>query len=142
LAPIASLGSVPNVLVAHPSVPAGHLVELIALARSKPDTLTFGSSGAGTARHMAAELFNAKAGTNILIVPYQGGSNQAVTDLLTGRITLMFNVAATLAPHVEAGKLKVFAVAQSARATILPNVPTLSEAGIAPPRGRALLSCL
>jgi tripartite-type tricarboxylate transporter receptor subunit TctC len=64
-------------------------------------------------------------------VPYQGGSNQAVTDLLSGRITLMFNVAATLAPHVEAGKLKAFAVAQPARATILPNVPTLSEAGMA-----------
>jgi tripartite-type tricarboxylate transporter receptor subunit TctC len=122
---------VPNVLVAHPSVPAGNLAELIALAKSKPDTLTFGSSGAGTASHMAAELFNAKAGTNILIVPYQGGSNQAVTDLLSGRITLMFNVAATLAPHVGAGKLRAFAVAQPARATILPNVPTLDEAGVA-----------
>jgi tripartite-type tricarboxylate transporter receptor subunit TctC len=131
LAPIALLGSVPNVLVAHPSVPAGNLAEMIALAKSKPDTLTFGSSGAGTASHMAAELFNAKAGTSILIVPYQGGSNQAVTDLLSGRITLMFNVAATLAPHVEAGKLKAFAVAQPARATILPNVPTLDEAGMA-----------
>jgi tripartite-type tricarboxylate transporter receptor subunit TctC len=131
LAPIALLGSVPNVLVAHPSVPASNLAELIALAKSKPDTLTFGSSGAGTASHMAAELFNAGAGTNILIVPYQGGSNQAVTDLLSGRITLMFNVAATLAPHVEAGKLKAFAVAQPARATILPDVPTLSEAGMA-----------
>ena len=131
LAPIALLGIVPNVLVAHPSVPAGNLTELIALAKSKPDTLTFGSSGAGTASHMAAELFNAKAGTSILIVPYQGGSNQAVTDLLSGRITLMFNVAATLAPHVEAGKLKAFAVAQQSRATILPNVPTLEEAGMA-----------
>ena len=131
LAPIALLGSVPNVLVAHPSVPAGNLAELIALAKSKPDTLTFGSSGAGTASHMAAELFNAKAGTSILIVPYQGGSNQAVTDLLSGRITLMFNVAATLAPHVGAGKLRAFAVAQPARATILPNVPTLDEAGVA-----------
>jgi len=131
LAPIALLGSVPNVLVAHPSVPAGNLAELIALAKSKPDTLTFGSSGAGTASHMAAELFNAKAGTSILIVPYQGGSNQAVTDLLSGRITLMFNVAATLAPHVGAGKLKAFAVAQPLRATILPNVPTLEEAGMA-----------
>jgi tripartite-type tricarboxylate transporter receptor subunit TctC len=131
LAPIALLGIVPNVLVAHPSVPAGNLTELIALAKSKPDTLTFGSSGAGTASHMAAELFNAKAGTSILIVPYQGGSNQAVTDLLSGRITLMFNVAATLAPHVGAGTLKAFAVAQPLRATILPNVPTLEEAGMA-----------
>jgi tripartite-type tricarboxylate transporter receptor subunit TctC len=130
LAPIALLGVVPNVLVAHPSVPAGNLQELIALAKSKPESLTFGSSGAGTASHMAAELFNATAGTHILIAPYQGGSNQAVSDLLAGRITLMFNVAATLAPHVEAGTLKAFAVAQPTRATIMPNVPTLAEAGM------------
>src|SRR6266478_1188370 len=130
LAPIVLLGTVPNVLVAHPSVPANNLQELIALAKSKPDTLTFGSSGYATASYMAAELFNAKAGTQIVAVPYQGGSNQAVSDLLSGRITLMFNVAATLAPHVEAGKLKAFAVAQSKRASIMPDVPTLTEAGM------------
>jgi tripartite-type tricarboxylate transporter receptor subunit TctC len=130
LAPIALLGIVPNVLVAHPSVPANNLQELIELAKSKPESLTFGSSGYATASYMAAELFNAKAGTKILSVPYQGGSNQAVSDLLSGRITLMFNVAATLAPHVEAGKLKAFAVAQSKRASIMPEVPTLAEAGM------------
>jgi tripartite-type tricarboxylate transporter receptor subunit TctC len=130
LAPIALLGIVPNVLVAHPSVPANNLQELIALAKSKPESLTFGSSGYATASYMAAELFNAHAGTKILTVPYQGGSNQAVSDLLSGRITLMFNVAATLAPHVEAGKLKAFAVAQSKRASIMLDVPTLTEAGM------------
>jgi tripartite-type tricarboxylate transporter receptor subunit TctC len=130
LAPITLLGIVPNVLVAHPSVPANNLQELIALAKSKPETLTFGSSGYATASYMAAELFNANAGTKIVMVPYQGGSNQAVSDLLSGRITLMFNVAATLAPHVEAGKLKAFAVAQGKRASIMPDVPTLSEAGM------------
>jgi tripartite-type tricarboxylate transporter receptor subunit TctC len=130
LAPIALLGIVPNVLVAHPSVPANNLQELIALAKSKPESLAFGSSGYATASHMAAELFNANAGTKILTIPYQGGSNQAVSDLLSGRITLMFNVAATLAPHVEAGKLKAFAVAQSKRASIMPDVPTLAEAGM------------
>jgi tripartite-type tricarboxylate transporter receptor subunit TctC len=130
LAPIALLGIVPNVLVAHPSVPANNLQELIALAKSKPESLTFGSSGYATASYMAAELFNANAGTKILMVPYQGGSNQAVSDLLSGRITLMFNVAATLAPHVEAGKLKAFAVAQPKRASIMPEVPTLTEAGM------------
>jgi tripartite-type tricarboxylate transporter receptor subunit TctC len=131
LAPIALLGIVPNLLVAHPSVPANNLQELITLAKSKPEGLTFGSSGYATASFMAAELFNEKAATKIPIVPYQGGSNQAVSDLLAGRITLMFNVAATLAPHVEAGKLKAFAVAQSKRASIAPNVPTLAEAGMA-----------
>jgi tripartite-type tricarboxylate transporter receptor subunit TctC len=130
LAPIALLGMVPNVLVAHPSVPANNLQELIALAKSKPESLTFGSSGYATASYMAAELFNDNAGTKILSVPYQGGSNQAVSDLLSGRITLMFNVAPTLAPHVEAGKLKAFAVAQSKRASIMPDVPTLTEAGM------------
>jgi tripartite-type tricarboxylate transporter receptor subunit TctC len=130
LAPVALLGIVPNVLVAHPSVPANNLQELITLAKSKPESLTFGSSGYATASYMAAELFNANAGTTILMVPYQGGSNQAVSDLLSGRITLMFNVAATLAPHVEAGKLKAFAVAQSKRASIMPDVPTLAEAGM------------
>jgi tripartite-type tricarboxylate transporter receptor subunit TctC len=130
LAPIALLGVVPNVLVVHPSVLVSNLKELIALAKSKPESLTFGSSGAGTASHMAAELFNEKPGTKILVAPYQGGSNQAVSDLLAGRITLMFNVAATLAPHVEAGKLKAIAVAQSKRAAIMPAVPTLAEAGM------------
>jgi len=130
LAPIALLGIVPNVLAVHPSVPANNLQELIALAKSKPESLTFGSSGYATASHMAAELFNAKAGTKIPMVPYQGGSNQAVSDLLAGRITLMFNVAATLAPQVEAGKLRAFAVAQSKRASIMPDVPTLNQAGM------------
>jgi tripartite-type tricarboxylate transporter receptor subunit TctC len=129
-APITLLGTVPNVLVAHPSVPADNLKELIALAKSKPESLTFGSSGYATASYMAAELFNAKAGTAVVMVPYQGGSNQALSDLLSGRITLMFNVAATLAPHIAAGKLKAFAVAQSKRASIMPDVPTLAEAGM------------
>ena len=130
LAPIVLLGTVPNLLVAHPSVPASNLQDLIALAKSRPESLTFGSSGYATASYMAAELFNASAGTSIAMVPYQGGSNQAVTDLLSGRITLMFNVAATLAPHVAAGKLKAFAVAQARRASIMPDVPTLAEAGM------------
>lgn len=130
LAPIALLGVVPNVLVAHPSVPVENLAQLIALAKSKPDSLTFGTSGSGTASHLAAELFNTKAGTKILAVHYQGGSNQALPDLLAGRITLMFNVAATLAPHVGAGKLKAIAVAQPTRAGAMPDVPTMDEAGM------------
>jgi len=129
LAPITLLGTVQNVLVAHPWVPANNLQELITLAKSKPESLAFGSSGYATASYMAAELFNAKAGTHVVVVPYQGGSNQTLSDLLSGRITLMFNVAATLAPHVEAGKLKAFAVAQPKRASIMPDVPTLDEAG-------------
>jgi tripartite-type tricarboxylate transporter receptor subunit TctC len=130
MAPVALLAVVPNVLVVHPSVPANNLKELIALAKAKPDSLTFGTSGAGTASHLAAELFNRKAGSKIVAVHYQGGSSQAVNDLLAGRITLMFNVAATLAPHVAAGNLRAIAVAQSRRAGIMPDVPTMDEAGM------------
>jgi tripartite-type tricarboxylate transporter receptor subunit TctC len=130
LAPIALLGVVPNVLVVHPSVPASTLNELVALARTTPDSLTFGTSGAGTASHLAAELFNSKAGSKVLTVHYQGGSSQAVSDLLAGRTTLMFNVAATLAPHVAAGRLRAIAVAQRTRSGIMPEVPTMDEAGM------------
>jgi tripartite-type tricarboxylate transporter receptor subunit TctC len=130
MAPIALLGVVPNILVAHPSVPANNLKELIALAKSRPDGLTFGTSGAGTASHLAAELFNSKTASKIVTVHYQGGSSQALNDLLAGRITLMFNVAATLAPHVAAGSLKAIAVAQPNRAGIMPDVPTMDEAGM------------
>ena len=130
MAPVALLGVVPNVLVAHPSVPANNLKELIALAKTKPDSLTFGTSGAATASHLAAELFNSGTGSKIVAVHYQGGSSQALNDLLAGRITLMFNVAATLAPHVAAGTLKPIAVAQPTRAGVLPDVPTMDEAGM------------
>jgi tripartite-type tricarboxylate transporter receptor subunit TctC len=130
MAPIALLAVVPNVLVAHPSVPANNLNELIAFAKVKPDSLTFGTSGAGTASHLAAELFNSRVGSKIVAVHYQGGSNQALNDLLTGRISLMFNVAATLAPHVAAGSLKAIAVAQAQHARIMPDVPTMDEGGM------------
>lgn len=131
MAPVALLGVVPNLLVAHPSVAASDVKTLITLAKAKPDAFTFGTSGAGTASHLAAELFNLKAGTKVLAVHYQGGSNQALVDLLAGRINLMFNVAATLAPHVAKGSLKALGVAQPKRARQLPNVPTMEEQGLA-----------
>jgi tripartite-type tricarboxylate transporter receptor subunit TctC len=128
--PIVLLGNVPNVLVGHPSIPATNLKELIEFARKNPDRLTFGTSGNGTASHIAAELFNQKAGTKIIAVHYQGGANQGVTDLLTGRVNLMFNVALTLAPHANAGRLRAFAVGQSKRTPSMPEVPTMDEAGM------------
>jgi tripartite-type tricarboxylate transporter receptor subunit TctC len=130
MAPVALLGVVPNVLVVHPSVPAHNLKELIELARTKPDSLIFGTSGAGTASHLAAELFNGKAGSKVLAVHYPGGSSQAVNDLLAGRTTAMFNVAATLAPYVAAGSVRAIAVAQPKRSGIMPDVPTMDEAGM------------
>jgi tripartite-type tricarboxylate transporter receptor subunit TctC len=79
---------------------------------------------------MATQLFNMEAGTKITTVPYQGGANQAVLDLLAGRISLMFNVAATLAPHVKEGKLVALAVGQPKRTAVMPDVPTMAEAGM------------
>jgi tripartite-type tricarboxylate transporter receptor subunit TctC len=127
---VALLGVSPNVLVVHPSIPAKSVKELIEIAKTKPDTLTFGTSGAGTASDFAARLFNIKAGTHLVAANYQGGANQGITDLLTGRITVMFNVAVTLAPYVNSGKLRALAVGQPKRAAILPNVPTMQEEGI------------
>ena len=130
LTPIALLGSVPNVLVTNPSLNVKTVGELIALAKSRSVVLTFGTSGIGTASHMATAMFNLKAGTDIVAVPYQGGASQAVTDLLTGRINLMFNVAAILAPHVASGKLVALAVGQSKRTSSMPDVPTMDEVGM------------
>ncbi|WP_044537796.1 tripartite tricarboxylate transporter substrate binding protein [Bradyrhizobium sp. LTSP885] len=130
LAPIALLGVVPNVLVANPSLPVKTVGDLIALAKQQTGQLTFGTSGLWTASHMAVAMFNMKAGTDIVAVPYQGGASQAVTDLLAGRINLMFNVAAPLAPFVASGQLTALAVGQPKRTAILPDVPTMEEAGL------------
>jgi tripartite-type tricarboxylate transporter receptor subunit TctC len=130
MAPVALCGVVPNVLVAHPSVAASSVQELLALAKSKPESLIFASSGSGTAGHLSAELFNERAGVKIVNVFYSGGSAQALTDLLTGRVNLMFTVASTMLPQITAGKLKALAVAQGKRASVLPDVPTMSEAGM------------
>ena len=127
---VALLAVVPNLLAAHPSVPAKDIKELIALAKAKPDSLTFGTSGAGTASHLAAELFNVSIGKKIVAVHYAGGSNQMLTDLVTGRITLSFSVANTLVPQVKRGALRALAVAQPKRAGIVPDVPTLAEVGL------------
>lgn len=130
LAPVSLLAIVPILLVAHPSLGVKNAQELLALAKSKPETLTFGTSGAGTAAHLAAELFNITAGTKIVVAHYQGGSTAVLPDLLAGRINLAFNVAATLAPHVEKGSLVALGLAQPARTKTLPAVPTMAEQGM------------
>jgi tripartite-type tricarboxylate transporter receptor subunit TctC len=129
LAPIALIGVTPNVLVAHPSVKAANAKELVALAKASPESLTFASSGTGTAAHLAAELFNQRAGVKLTLVPY-AGSAQASADLIAGRVSLMFGVGSTMVPLVNDGKLKAIAVAQEKRAGVMPNVPTMGESGI------------
>ena len=131
LQPIALLAVVPNLLVAHPSLNVHNVRELVALGKSNPEALSFGTSGQWTASFMAAQMFNMQVGTKITTVPYQGGANQAVLDLISGRINLMFNVAATLAPFVKEGKLTALAVAQSKRSSVVPACRVLTlESGL------------
>jgi tripartite-type tricarboxylate transporter receptor subunit TctC len=116
-----------NVLVLHPSVPAKTVKELIALAKSKP--LNGGSSGVGGAGHLALELFNLQAGTKIVHVPYKGGG-PAMVDLLAGNINLIFATAASAVGHIKSGKIKALAVTTAKRSGLVPDLPTVAEAGL------------
>jgi tripartite-type tricarboxylate transporter receptor subunit TctC len=116
-----------NILVLHPSVPAKNVKELIALAKSKP--LNGGSSGVGGAGHLALELFNLQAGTKIVHVPYKGGG-PAMVDLLSGNINLIIATAASAVPHIKSGKIKAIAVSTAKRSGLVPDLPTISEAGL------------
>jgi tripartite-type tricarboxylate transporter receptor subunit TctC len=127
--PVAPVNYSDLVLVVHPSVPANNLREFIALAKAKPGALNYASSGTGTPYHMAGELFKAMAGVNILHVPYKGSSG-ARTDILGGQVQMMFDAITTMAPNVQAGKLKALGTSGSARSAVLPDVPTVAEAGV------------
>jgi tripartite-type tricarboxylate transporter receptor subunit TctC len=117
------------VMVVHPTVPANTLAEFVALAKSKPGALTYASSGNGTPYHMAGELFKAMAGVDILHVPYKGSSG-ARTDILGGQVQMMFDAITTMGPQVRAGKLRALGTTGKARSTVLPEVPTVGEAGV------------
>jgi len=128
-APVTLVAYVPLILVVHPSVPANSVKELIALAKARPGSLNFGSGGAGSTPHLAAELLKSMAGINMAHVPYKGGA-PALADLLGGQIQLMLeNIPGTL-PLVKGGKLRVLAVSSKARSALAPDVPTLDEAGV------------
>ena len=129
LVPVAPVNYSDLVMVVHPSVPAQTLAEFLALARSKPGGLNYASSGPGTPYHMAGELFKAMAGVDIVHVPYKGSSG-ARTDILGGQVQMMFDAITTMAPHVQAGKLRALGTSGKARSGVLPNTPTVSEAGV------------
>ncbi len=127
--PVAPVNYSDLVLVVHPSVPVNNLKELIALAKSKPHVLNYASSGPGTPYHMAGELFKAMAGLDIVHVPYKGSSG-ARTDVLGGQVQMMFDAITTMASNVHAGKLKALGTTGKVRSPVLPEVPTVSEAGV------------
>jgi tripartite-type tricarboxylate transporter receptor subunit TctC len=117
-------------LVVHPRVAAKNLAELIALAKTQPGKLNYASSGTGTPYHMAGELFKAMAGIDITHVPYKGSSG-ARTDLLGGQVDFMFDAVTTMTDYARAGTVRGLATTGTLRSDILPNVPTMSEAGVA-----------
>jgi tripartite-type tricarboxylate transporter receptor subunit TctC len=119
----------PNVLVAHPSVPANNVAELIEYLKKNPDKVSFASSGAGSSDHLTAALFWQRTGTTGLHVPYKGGA-PAIQDLLAGHAQVSFQNVNAVLNHIKAGKLKALAVTGDKRSPVLPDVPTLAEAGV------------
>ncbi len=128
-APVIWLSSVPLVLVVPASQPVTTLKELIALAKTKPGQLSFGSAGSGAINHLAGELFSAMAGTQLVHVPYRGGG-PATAALLGGDITMIFSEPASIVPHIKAGKLRPIAVTSGRRGLLMPELATVAEGGV------------
>ena len=129
-APVALVAVQPNILVVHPDVKAGSVTELMSLAKQNPGKLNYASSGAGAAAHLAGELFKTMAGVDIVHVPYKG-AQPALTDLIAGQVQLMFATSASVIPYMKAGRLRALAVTTAQRSPSLPELPTVSEAGLA-----------
>jgi len=128
LAPLTMGVTFPNVLVVNAGLGVKTLAEYIALAKAKPGGLDYASTGSGSASHLAGELFNARAGVEVVHIPYKGGA-QAMQDLLAGRVAAYFSVPSTAVPHIEAGKLIPLATTGLERPTFMANVPTVAESG-------------
>lgn len=128
--PITLVATTPLVLVANADFPAKSVRELIAFAKANPGKVNFGSGGVGTSNHLAGEMFKSATGTDLVHVPYKG-TPAAHTDLLSGQISLMWDNIVAVTPHIRSGKLRPIAVTSAQRATSLPDVPTMAEAGLA-----------
>ncbi|MFT0859401.1 Bug family tripartite tricarboxylate transporter substrate binding protein [Ancylobacter sp. G4_0304] len=129
-APISLVALQPNVLVVNPELPVKTVAELIAYAKANPGKLNFGSSGLGASQHLSGELFKRRAGVEMVHVPYRGGG-PAMTDLVAGRIQLMFETIPSATPYITSGQLRPLAVTVEKRSVQLPSVPTMEEAGVA-----------
>lgn len=128
-APITVVAMVPNMVVVNSEVPAKNIAEFIALAKTQPGKLNYGSAGAGTAHHLIGEMFKLRAGVDLVHVPYKG-SSPAVADLLSGQVQLMFDTVTSGLPQVKAGKLRALAVTTAKRSSAMPDVPSLSETAL------------
>ena len=128
-APVTKLGDATLIMVAHPSVPAKDMRELIALAKAKPGSLSFGTSGTGGTPHLAGELLNQRAGIALTHIPYKGGG-QAVGDVVGGQIPLVYTASASAQQYVKSGRLKALGVSGAKRSSSLPDVPTFIESGL------------
>ena len=129
LAPIVLLLHQGNVLIVNPSVPSKNVKEFVALAKSKPGQLNYGSGGSGSSQHMSSELFQNVAGVKMLHVPYKGGA-PAITDLVGGQIDLIFAPMPEALPHLKTGRVRALGVTTARRSSILPELPTIAEAGL------------
>ena len=127
--PIAPINYSDLVLVVHPSVPAKSIKELVALAKTKPNGLNYASSGTGTPYHMAGELFKSMAGVQIVHIPHKG-SGEARTSVMSGQVEVMLDAITTMAPMARAGRVRALGTTGLKRSTVLPDVPTISEAGV------------
>ena len=128
-APVTMIAGVPNALVVHPSVPASNVKELIALAKSRPGQLAYASTGAGQSTHLSAELLKTSAGINMIHVPYKG-SAPALTDIVAGQVSVMFDNLPSVLPFIKSGRLKPLAVSSAARSRAVPEVPTVAESAL------------
>jgi tripartite-type tricarboxylate transporter receptor subunit TctC len=128
-APVAFLVTAPNILVVNTSIPANSVKELIALVKAKPGQLSFGSGGIGQTPHLAGELFKSMAGVTINHIPYKGGA-PATTDLIGGRISMMFGGMVLTLPYVKAGRLRALATTGATRSKAVPDLPTIAESGL------------
>ncbi len=129
LAPVTLVASVPFMLIATPSLPAGNVKELIALAKARPNSLNYASSGSGSSPHLAGEMLKMMAAIEMVHVPYKGGG-PAVADLMGGQVQLMFNTILQSLPFIKSGKLKALAVGSAKRSPAAPDVPTIAESGV------------
>jgi len=127
--PVVLVAGVPNVLVVNPALPVNSVADLIKLAKDKPGTINFASSGSGTSIHLSGELFKTMAGVDMTHVPYKG-SSPALTDLIGGQVQVMFDNLPSALPQIKGGKLRAIAVTSLKRAPALPDIPTISESGL------------